>query len=372
MPDSRREFLTGRAAAAQIEAATARAGAAILDELGRPVPGRGPTVRLETRAMACQWQVVLNPGDRAAVMHASDALDLVHHLETLMTVYRPDGHLKQLNDAAGQGPQPADGLLREAVSQAVELTGETGGCFDATSGPLVAAWRAARDDGRVPTDDELADALARTGVDKVRVDDAAGTIELDAGAELNLGAVGKGFAVHKAAEFLSEQGIGGFLMHGGASSVTARGTHRDDAGQEVAWPVGLRNPLLNARRMATVLLGDHPDAAARSLGTSGGNVQYFRLGGKRYGHILDPRTGRPAEASLSATALCKDAGRADALSTAAFVGGRDAAEAWCRSGRAGCVWTPPSQGRAIGPEAIGVPGHSLFWHDAAAETRPTA
>ena len=364
--DSRREFLTGRSAARAAESALAEAGGALLDTLGRPVPEAGPTVRLETRAMACQWQVVLNPGPASQVMHASDALDLVQQLEDLLTVYRPDGHLAVLNAAAGEGPQAVEPLLLEALSRSLRLAKETGGAFDPTFGPLVAVWRACREEGRVPDDAEIEEARSRCGLDRVRVDEDAGTVELEAGTELNLGAFGKGFALEKAAEFLAEQGVANFLIHGGASSVTARGVHVYDGGRVGGWPVGVRNPLVNRRRMMTLLLGDADEASARSMGTSGGNVQYFRVGGRRYGHILDPRTGRPAEGLLSATVLTADAGAADALSTACFVAGLETARDWCKDATLTAVLTPPAASRDVAPVLCGLPEDAVFRHDAEA------
>jgi thiamine biosynthesis lipoprotein len=139
--------------------------------------------------------------------------------------------------------------------------------------------------------------------------------------ELDLGGIGKGYAIDRSAAILKESGVEDFLIHGGYSSLFAAGVHFDQPG----WPVGLKNPLLEQGDFATVFLKD------QGLSTSGTNVQFFRHEGRRYGHILDPRTGWPAEGLLSVTVIAPTAAEADALSTAFYVMGADAAVAWCRS-----------------------------------------
>lgn len=356
--NNRRSFLAGRAAVNAVEDAGAQVTEKILGNADRLPPAAGNTVRIETRAMACTWQVMLNPGDRSAVMHASDALDLVLHLESLMTVYRDDGQLAVVNQAAGGEPVEIDPYLTHVVRRSLELTETTAGAFDITSGPLVRLWKTCRETERVPTKEEIAETKSLTGVDIVELDESAHTLRLKkTGAELNLGAIGKGYALDCAADFLLEQGVKNFLIHGGASSVLARGAHTGSG-----WPVGIKNPLLNDQSMVTIVLGDAENSAGRALGTSGGNVQYFRLGGRRYGHILDPRTGFPAEAMLSASVVAGDAMTADALSTAAFVAGKEAVRDWCESKLCdGALLTSHSPGRNVRPEVCQLAPQSLFF-----------
>lgn len=359
MPTSnRRAFLSGRAAVREVEAGGESLAESILGQPLAHAPAAGDTVRLETKAMACHWQVILNPGDRSAVMHASDALDLVHHLESLMTVYKFDGQLAVVNREAADGTVEIDPLLTAVIAKSIELTQATDGAFDATSGPLVALWRSCREENRVPSEEEIASAKERTGVDLVDLDTVGNTIRFaKQGVELNLGAVGKGYALDCAAGFLKEQGVNDFLIHGGASSVLAAGVHRGEG-----WPVGIKNPVLNEESMLTIVLGESANAAGVALGTSGGNVQYFRLNGRRYGHILDPRTGWPVEHLLSASVVADDAATADALSTAAFAAGPDAVGQWAKKGICrGALLTPPAAGRNVRPQVCQLLKQSLFF-----------
>ena len=141
---------------------------------------------------------------------------------------------------------------------------------------------------------------------------------------INLGAIGKGYALDRCAEVLRQRGIEGYLIHGGQSSVLGRG-ERHAAGNAQGWRVALRHPLKPDQRLAEIWLRD------RALGTSGAGNQFFYFRGRRYGHVLDPRTGRPAEELLSATALAPTAAQADALATAFFVMGAERTRAYCRA-----------------------------------------
>jgi thiamine biosynthesis lipoprotein len=131
--------------------------------------------------------------------------------------------------------------------------------------------------------------------------------------ELNPGAIGKGWAIDRVMEKLRDCDVPSALVHGGASSVRAIGGQGIAPSGRRSWPVGVRHPLRPGRRLATVQLID------RALGTSGSGTQFFIERGRRLGHILDPRTGVPAEGVLSATVVAPTAAEADSLSTALYV-----------------------------------------------------
>jgi len=134
----------------------------------------------------------------------------------------------------------------------------------------------------------------------------------------------------------------------------ARGDHYGQGG----WPVGIRNPLFTDRRFATLLLRDG------SMSTSGSNIQYFRHAGRRYGHILDPRTGWPAEQVLSVTVLAPNAAEADSLSTAFYVMGLENTLQWCDNHpEIGVLIVPKPVGcRRLEPVVRNIPDDVLFLH----------
>jgi thiamine biosynthesis lipoprotein len=204
---------------------------------------------------------------------------------------------------------------------AADIHRETAGAYDITAGPLSSVWGFTRRDGMIPSPDDLQRALARVGSQFLEFDQDAHSIRfLVPDMEINLGSIGKGYALDRCAELLEAAGVHDFLLHGGNSSVLARGC---PAGTADGWSVGVRNPLRPDRRVGQLRLQN------RALATSGSGTQYFMHEGRRFGHILDPRTGWPADQVLSVTVLAPTGAQADALSTALYVMGPDAAKAFC-------------------------------------------
>ncbi len=348
---NRRAFLSGKALVQQVE----HAGAIVADTLANGVPpSRGPTVLLRTQAMATDFDVLLNPGgpsDQVAI--ASDALDLVAILEQKLSVYRDSSDISQLNHSAADGPVRVDAELFRLLRRGQDIGAKTDGAFDPATGSLIRLWRDCRRDGRLPREDELHAVLHTSGLRYVRFDNENETIAFDQpGVAFNLGAIGKGYAVDQAGHWLTDRGVTDWLVHGGKSSVLAHGTHAGHDG----WPIGLRNPLLPDRPYLTLLLKD------AAISTSGTAVQWFRVGEKRYGHILDPRTGWPVDTMLSVSVVAPDAALADALSTAFFVLGVEKALAACDNFmNTGAILFPyPTDGRTLVPVFHNIDRNRVF------------
>jgi len=317
-----------------------------------PVKTRSLLVHVGREAMACEFEVVLNAGQhKQGTDVAVAALDLVDQLEAQLTVYRDDSEVSRLNQLAASEPVPVESRLFELLVQAKVLAEQTGGAFDITSGPLTKVWGFYRRQGKMPSAHDVAAALAKVGSRSLELDEARQTVRFgQPGMEINLGAIGKGYALDRAAGLLLTEGVSDFMIHGGNSSVLASGSRQLDvnAGSPAAetaladeqtqeqnrqptvqvaqqdeaaagWTVALRHPLRPDQRLAEFKLFD------QALGTSGSGTQYFHHQGKRYGHILDPRTGWPADRVLSSTVIAPTAAEADALSTALYVLGLDAA-----------------------------------------------
>lgn len=271
-------------------------------------------IRIGRDAMGCRFEVAFNAGEvDEATERGCEALDLVDAVEERISIYRDTSELAAINAAAGAWVDiSADtlGLLEAARN----LHERTGGAFDITAGPLVRAWGFFRRQGRTPSADEFAAAVAVSGDSTLELDVAGSRARLlAAGAELNPGAIGKGWAIDRAIDLLTAAGVPSVLVHGGQSSVRAIGIHGPALPGRAGWKVGLRHPLRPGRRLATFTLVN------RALGTSGSGTQFFVDRGRRLGHVLDPRSGRPAEGVLSATVLAPTAAEADALATAAYV-----------------------------------------------------
>jgi thiamine biosynthesis lipoprotein len=298
--------------------------AAATEEARRPY-----LLDISRSAMACRFEVLLNAGQYANAAEAAiEALDVVDALEDELSFFRPASRISRLNLVAADGPVEVDAPLFGLLELAVELHRETAGAFDVTSAPLWEAWGFARREGKIPSAESLAEAMQLVGSGHLKLDAEKRTVQFTKpGLRLNLGSIGKGYALDRAAEALVAAGIGDFLFHGGQSSVLARGSRGDEdaaAGRRSpGWSVGIRDPLRPKRRLAEIRLRD------RALGTSGSTMQYFRSRGRRYAHILDPRTGQPAEGVLSVTVVAPTAVLADGLSTAMFVMGPERARELC-------------------------------------------
>jgi thiamine biosynthesis lipoprotein len=269
--------------------------------------------------MGSYFEIRLGTAVPGAVDLASRALDVIDALEAQMTVYRDDSEVSRLNATAHLGPVAVEPGLFALLERAVVLSKETQGAYDVTAGALSEAWGFVRGPRRVPETDVLDDARARTGWQHLKLDPENRTIAFDlAGIRLNLGSIGKGYAIDRAVAVLREHWFPTTaLVHGGQSSLYALGSPPGRFGDR--WEVALRNPFLPESPLGVLRLRN------RGLGTSGSAFQKFEIDGKVYGHILDPRTGEPATGPASVTALAPSAAVADALSTAFFLLGADAA-----------------------------------------------
>lgn len=298
---------------------------------GKVAPGEGGAetylVHLARTAMACEFEVLLNAGEHPGGEEAAVALlDRVDQIEAQLTVYRDTSEVARLNVLAAELPVPVAANLFALLAHGQQLSAATEGAFDFACGRLIKAWGFFARQGRIPPADELAEARALSGLRHVLLDAERRTVAFARpGVELNFGAIGKGYALDRGAEVLRARGATNFLVHGGQSSMLAGGSRAGRPSDRQGWLVAVRHPLRPASTLAEVLLRD------RALGTSGSGVQFFFRDGRRFGHILDPRTGEPATGVLSSTVVAPQGAEADALSTAFFVGGPDLAARYCAS-----------------------------------------
>lgn len=362
---SRREFLRGVSAG---DAARDAAGHLLSDAgKGTEEPGSRQdvyAVHVGRKAMACEFEVVLNAGQYHSGMEvALDALDLVEQLEAQLSYFRRDSEISQINRFAAQEPVVVEQRLFTLLARAAEIYQETDGAFDLTATPLWKAWGFARGEGRLPSEEEIDEALTTVGGSLVELNAGNRTLRfLKPGVELNLGSIGKGYALDRVAEMLDAAEIHDYLIQGGQSSVAAKGSRLSGTDPD-GWLVGLGDPLRPGTRFGYVRLRD------RALGTSGSASQFFRHKGRRYSHIIDPRTGRPAESVLSATVLAPDAALADALATSFFVMGREKAADYCASHpELGAILICPAPGSpGFEVHAIGVPNSDFLLGEGSAD-----
>jgi thiamine biosynthesis lipoprotein len=316
-------------------------------EANAPGPLEISLLRLARRAMATAFQILLPWGTQDAGAAAENALDHIDCLEQQLTVYRDSSEVSRLNRLAAVAPVPVEAGLFDLLTLAARMTEATGGAFDITAGPLIKAWGFFSRQGRVPGEDELAEALAKVGMRHVSLDPERKAVRYARpGVEINLGSIGKGYALDRAGELLrNEWRVASGLLNGGNSSVLALGT---PPGDPAGWMVGLRHPWQPDRRLAVVRL------RGRAMATSGAMYQHFEYNHKKLGHLLDPRTGRPAEGVACATALAPTAAEADALATAFYVLGVEPTRRYCEAHpEFGAVLVP--DGPDVGLEIVNLP-----------------
>jgi thiamine biosynthesis lipoprotein len=304
--------------------------------------------------MATAFEVVFPFSTPRAPETAAAAFGLLERLESQLTVYRDSSEVSHLNRmAAFQAVRVETGLFA-LLRLATEVSELTGGAFDVTAGALVKAWGFYRGPRRVPSADELQRARAMCGMRNVVLDSATESIRfLQPGVEINLGSIGKGYALDRVAAALDDAGnLPAVLLQGGSSSVYAKGSPTADGR---GWPVDIKHPWQTGHCLGRLWLRD------KGLGTSAATFQYLEHEGRKLGHVLDPRTGWPAEGVASASVVAPTAAEADGFSTAFFVGGPELARAVC-AGRPdiGCVLLTEGNNAEVlvlnlGPEAYSPP-----------------
>ena len=305
---SRRNFIT---------AGMADTTRGLVDQSDESRASRGKSY-LETyakNAMACEFQLLFNLHQyKNASEVALGAFALIDQYEDRLSVYRDHSEVSQLNQNAYPDPVEIESDLMELLRSAQNLSIETGGAFDVTSTPLSKLWGFFQRQASVPTDEAISEALELVSYEHFELLPDQQVKFSRQGIHINLGSIGKGFTLDRVGEWIDEQGIEDCIIHGGQSSVVAKGCGQVAANQNSAgWNVGISHPLIPAQRLAELQLID------TALGTSGTGRQGFFHNGRRYGHIIDPRTGWPTDHFLSTTVICKSAAMADALATAFFV-----------------------------------------------------
>jgi thiamine biosynthesis lipoprotein len=283
---------------------------------------RGYWIRVHRHAMACRFEITLAAEDSALVPAARTALDDIDRLEDELSVFRETSTVSALNRRAARHPVAVPRHLLDLLADCQQLHRETGGAFDITTTPLSRCWGFLRRAGRVPDLDAIAAARALVGLDDVHLNRADLSVRFGRpGIELNLGAIGKGYALDRAGAGLRWSGAAHALLSAGRSSLLALGGRGD------GWRVDLVSPLISGRPIAGLWLRN------AAVGTSGAGEQFVIADGRRYGHVIDPRTGWPANGVLSASVVASDAATADALSTAFLIGGVDLARRYCAAHR---------------------------------------
>jgi FAD:protein FMN transferase len=297
-------------------------------------------VAVARNAMATRFEIVLFGKDATSLRSVGEeALNEIERLEAQLSLYRPSSEIANINARAARAPVRVEPSLFRLLQHAKQLSEETKSAFDITIAPLMRAWGLMGGKGKVPTRAELAEARACVGMHLVELDPKNFTVRFARpGVMLDLGAIGKGYAIDQAADILREAGVPRALVHGGTSTAYAIGgpwkiaiSTEGSATRPLQPQDKIQNPKskipnpdphgvpASAGSDDLIAIVDLQDTA---LSVSAVWGKSFRVGRKTYGHIIDPRTARPVQRAVLAAVILPSATETDALSTALLTLGR--------------------------------------------------
>ncbi len=270
----------------------------------------------ETFVMGTQaWVTIYGLDEEAAEAAAGEALGELHRIEGFMSNWKKESEISLLNRESDGAPHKLSSELFHVISRAVYFSDVTAGAFDISARPLVQLWGFGGGTAKLPTGSEIHAALQKVGYNKILLDIEAKSIILPPGMELDLAGIAKGYGVDRAASILKKHGVERGMVNLGGN-IYAIGSPPGKKG----WRVGIRDPRGGRNTTGSLLLTD------AAVSTSGNYENFIELDGKIYGHIIDPRIGRPVSHTLSVTVVATNALEADALSTGFFVLGLESSQ----------------------------------------------
>lgn len=251
------------------------------------------------------------------VAQIKEKLLYYHRLYDIYHDYDGINNIKTINDNAGMKPVKVDRDIIELLKYSKEMYEQTGGQMNVAMGSVLSIWHDYREAGldkpeeaKLPTREELEDAAEHINIENIVIDEEASTVYLaDEKMSLDVGSIGKGYAVQRTAEYAAEHGMKNMLLSVGGN-VCAVGEKTDGS----AWNVGIQNPDLDSEDAYVKMVA----VKNASVVTSGNYQRYYMVDGVRYCHIIDEDTLMPADYFASVSVVAADSGRADALSTALY------------------------------------------------------
>ena len=246
-------------------------------------------------AMGTAFTIAAYGEDRGRLESAvAQGLEEARRLDELLSNYEPDSEWSQVNRLAADHPVRISAELFDLLAACVEYSRESEGAFDITVGPLMKVWGFYKGSGHLPHRAEIRGAMDLVGYRNILLDHAASSVRFaKKGVELDPGGIGKGYAVDRIAQILKENGVQSALVSGGGSSIYAIGAPPNEKG----WKLDIKNPTNPSESIESVYLKDE------SMSTSGSYEKFFHAEGRIYSHIMDPRTGYPAQGMLSTSVI---------------------------------------------------------------------
>ena len=260
------------------------------------------------------WITIHGLSAREAAEAAEEAFRELHRIEAVMSTWKKESEISRLNRESDGTPFKISRELFHLLERALFYSHLTAGAFDVTARPLVQLWGFQGGTAHLPDSHEIEQTMQRVGFGKIMLDGESTSIIMPPGMELDLAGIAKGYGVDRAAAVLKGRGIESALVNLGGN-IYALGSPPGEKG----WAVGIRDPRGGRDIVGSLVLSN--EAAA----TSGNYENFVEVEGAVFGHIIDPRAGRPVSNVLSVTVVAPTALEADALSTGFFVLGPESA-----------------------------------------------
>jgi thiamine biosynthesis lipoprotein len=307
----------------------------------------GATLRAEmlryensVQAMGSLYTIAAYGEDRGQLSAGvGAALQEARRIDDLLSNYKSDSELSEVNRQAAQKPVKVSLELFDLLERCQQYSRDSEGAFDWTVGPLMRVWGFYKGSGHMPKPWEIEQAMRTVGYRHVHLDPRNRTVRFDAvGVELDPGGIGKGYAVDRMADILREAGITSALISAAGSSIYALGAPPNEKG----WHIRVRDPKSEQLTAAELDLKDE------SLSTSGSYEKFFEADGKIYSHLMDPRTGYPAQGMLSVSVVAPKTIDSEAWTKPFFINGPEWTKKHvpkglrvllCEDGKP-CYWTP--------------------------------
>jgi thiamine biosynthesis lipoprotein len=284
---------------------------------GRPPAENRTVLRFEESldAMGTTFTVVVYGEDRFKLQAAVESsLDEVRRLDGMLSNYRPASEWSRMNRDAASGPVRVSEELFDLLAACFRYSEASEGAFDISVGPLMKIWGFYKGSGRFPHRAEIKGAMARIGYRTIELNENDHTVRFRrSGVELDPGGIGKGYAVGRMVPILKGGGVQSGFITAGSSSMYAIGTPPTESR---GWHVAIRHPKDPGKTVADVWLKDE------SMATSGNYEKFFLANGRLYSHIMDPRTGYPAQGMLSVSVIAPRAIDSEAWTKPYYINGR--------------------------------------------------
>ncbi|MFD2247756.1 FAD:protein FMN transferase [Pontibacter ruber] len=264
--------------------------------------------------MGTRFELTAVSEDEQQALKAIDAgIKEIQRIEALISEWQPNTQVSEINRNAGIKPVVVDRELFDLIIRSNRISKMSGGAFDITWASADKIWKFDGSMKKMPSPEEVAASVKRIGYEKIILDPTKPSVFLkDKGMKIGFGAIGKGYAANRARDVMRNMGISSGVVNA-AGDLIAWGRQPD--GQP--WYVGIADPAEKDKVFSWLTVNE------TAVVTSGSYEKFVEFNGKRYGHIIDPRTGYPVSGLKSVTVICPNAELADALATTVFVLGKE-------------------------------------------------